>query len=131
MSTRSSRRTTERWARTRLRRLGVVCARGIVLLAVATTIACGNPGDEALDALVTGTEALVTLLETHRGDPEAARAALDAFEAQHGPALDALAHEVSRLQRELTASDRRALRARWDAARARLTVRLEALDAAR
>jgi len=99
---------------------------GCVALVLTLVAGCGNPGVEPLEALIAHTESLVGLALDGDGDGDA----IAAWDAARHAEIARLRLEVQALERELQPAQRRALRARWEAAADRMLERLEGRSSA-
>lgn len=81
----------------------------------------------SVDELYRHTEALTALLEKHRSNPSEAVAAIEAYEAEHGEAIDRLIRQSRTIRADLGQRSKRQLRARWEERSGELHKRLERL----
>ena len=112
----------------RLRRVAARLLLFAALLSAPTLLVAGcERGAPQIDALLMHTDAVVALLEQHRGDARAALAAVEAYEAEHADALRRLREESKTLRLDLGTKAKRELHALWIEKAETLRRRVDAL----
>ena len=98
-----------------------------LLLTSLLAVGCESHRTEELEQVLRHTEAVVSLLETHRDNPSEALARVDAYQTEHAIEIAGLMASARELRRELSSQEKRRLLELFERRARELEKRLETL----